>query len=333
MGLLIEGQWHDEWYDTDADKGHFVRKQSQFRNRITPDGAGNGEFKAEAGRYHLYVSYACPWAHRVLILRAIKGLEDVISLSVVHPLMGQYGWSFENGEDVIPDSIHGAEYLYQVYRAAQADYTGRVTVPILWDRQTGTIVSNESSDIIRMLGSAFDNIGARPGDYYPAHLKKEIDALNRRIYATVNNGVYKAGFATAQEAYEEAVVPLFESLDWLEDMLSRTRYLTGPQVTEADWRLFTTLVRFDAVYVGHFKCNLKTMAEYPNLSGYIRDLYQQPGVAGTVNMSHIKRHYYQSHQMINPTGVIPMGPVTDFAAPHNRGILTDSDIMRGKNNG
>ncbi len=333
MGLLIKGVWHDKWYDTDADKGRFVRRQSQFRNRITPDGQGYGGFKAEAGRYHLYVSLACPWAHRTLIYRAIKGLEDMISLSVVHPFMGQYGWSFEEGEAVIADSIHGAEYLYQVYGAAQADYTGRVTVPILWDRKSGTIVSNESSDIIRMLASAFDGIGARPGDYYPLPLQKEIDALNARIYATVNNGVYKAGFATSQEAYEEAVVPLFESLDWLEDMLSRTRYLTGPQITEADWRLFTTLVRFDAVYVGHFKCNLKTMAEYPNLSGYIRDLYQQPGVAGTVNMTHIKRHYYQSHQMINPTGVIPMGPVTDFATPHNRGMLGDSDILKGNKDG
>ena len=325
MGLLIDGKWHDQWYDTVANKGRFVRKESQFRNWVTADGAvgptGKSGFKAEAGRYHLYVSYACPWAHRTLIFRAIKGLEQMISISVVHPFMGEHGWTFAAGEEVVSDPINGAEYLHQIYTAAQADYTGRVTVPALWDKKTGTIVSNESSEIIRMLGSAFDDVGAKKGDYYPADLRAEIDALNDRIYDTVNNGVYKAGFATTQEAYAEAVIPLFDSLDWLEGILSTQRYLTGPRITEADWRLFTTLVRFDPVYVGHFKCNLRRIADYPNLSGYVRDLYQQPGVRGTVNMDHIKRHYYMSHHMINPTRVVSLGPETDFLAPHNRNMI------------
>lgn len=316
MGLLIEGKWHDKWYDTKADKGRFIRKDSVFRSWVTADGAGG--FKAEAGRYHLYVSLACPWAHRTLIFRAIKGLEDMISVSVVHPYMAEHGWTFAAGDGVVADNINEAEYLHQVYVAAKADYTGRVTVPILWDKKTRTIVSNESSEIIRMFNSAFDDIGALDGDYYPVELRAEIEDLNSRIYSSINNGVYKAGFATTQEAYEEAVVPLFESLDWLEEILSRCRYLAGSQITEADWRLFTTIVRFDAVYVGHFKCNLKTIADYPNLSGYVRDMYQQPGVAGTVNMAHIKQHYYTSHHMINPTSVVPMGPEIDFSLPHNR---------------
>ena len=316
MGLLIEGKWHDKWYETKVDKGRFIRKDSVFRSWVTADGAGG--FKAEAGRYHLYVSLACPWAHRTLIFRAIKGLEDMISVSVVNPYMAEHGWSFVAGDGVVADNINEAEYLHQVYVAAKADYTGRVTVPILWDKKTRTIVSNESSEIIRMFNSAFDDIGALDGDYYPVELRTEIEALNGRIYSSVNNGVYKAGFATTQEAYEEAVVPLFESLDWLEEILSTRRYLTGSQITEADWRLFTTIVRFDAVYVGHFKCNLKTIADYPNLSCYVRDMYQKPGVAGTVNMAHIKQHYYTSHHMINPTSVVPMGPVIDFSLPHNR---------------
>jgi putative glutathione S-transferase len=282
---------------------------------------GKGGYRAEAGRYHLYVSLACPWAHRTLIFRAIKGLDSMISLSVVHPLMGKEGWTFEKGAGVVGDPLHGAKRLHQVYRAAQADYTGRVTVPVLWDKKTRTIVSNESAEIIRMFNSAFDEIGAASGDYYPQELRGEIDALNARIYDTVNNGVYKAGFATRQEAYEEAVGPLFDSLDWLDDILSRSRYLTGAQRTEADWRLFTTLVRFDAVYVGHFKCNLRRIIDYPHLSGYLRGLYQQPGVADTVNMDHIKQHYYQSHDMINPTGVVPLGPMLDFMTSHNRHIL------------
>ena len=325
MGLLIDGKWHDQWYDTKANEGRFVRKESQFRHWVTADGTagptGKDGFQAEAGRYHLYVSYACPWAHRTLIFRAIKGLEQMISISVVHPYMGEHGWTFQQGPGVIADNLHNAEYMCQVYQAAQVDYTGRVTVPVLWDKKTETIVSNESADIIRMLNTAFDGIGATEGDYYPAELREEIERLNGRIYDTVNNGVYKVGFATTQAAYEEAVVPLFESLDWLEEILATRRYLTGADITEADWRLFTTLVRFDPVYVGHFKCNFRTIADYPNLSGYVRDLYQQPGVAATVNMDHIKQHYYISHHMINPTGVVPMGPEVDNNAPHTRALL------------
>ncbi|MGB7270475.1 MAG: glutathione S-transferase family protein, partial [Albidovulum sp.] len=264
MGLLQDGHWVDQWYDTKETGGRFVRKAPQFRNWITPDGSagpsGTAGFQAEAGRYHLYVSHACPWAHRTLIFRALKGLEDMISLSVVHWHMAENGWTFAPGDGVIADGINGARFLYQVYTAAKPDYSGRVTVPVLWDKKTATIVSNESPEIIRMLNSAFDAIGAAPGDYYPQALRAQIDALNARIYDTVNNGVYKAGFATTQTAYEEAVVPLFETLDWLEDILGKHRYLTGPKITEADWRLFTTLIRFDPVYVGHFKCNLRRIA-------------------------------------------------------------------------
>ena len=325
MGLLQDGKWVDQWYDTKASKGRFVRKASQFRNWVTVDGApgpsGNGGFKAEAGRYHLYVSLACPWAHRTLIFRALKGLEDAISLSVVNWYMGADGWTFEDGEGVIPDTVNDAGVLHQVYTKADAPYSGRVTVPVLWDKKTETIVSNESSEIIRMLNSAFDGVGAREGDFYPEPLRTEIDALNDRIYDTVNNGVYKAGFATTQDAYEEAVTHVFESLDWLEARLSEQRYLTGDAITEADWRLFTTLVRFDAVYVGHFKCNLQRIADYEHLSGYLRDLYQQPGVAATVNMDHIKSHYYVSHTTINPTGVVPKGPQLDLSSPHGRDRL------------
>ncbi len=286
--------------------------------RRLPRPTGESGFKAEAGRYHLYVSLACPWAHRTLIFRKLKGLESMISVSMVHWIMREKGWTFEDGPGVVPDPIHGARFLHEVYTAAKRDYTGRVTVPVLWDKTRGTIVSNESSEIIRMLNSAFDRIGATPGDYYPAELREEIDALNVRIYDTVNNGVYKAGFATTQGAYEEAVMPLFESLDWLDERLATRRFLLGSRQTEADWRLFTTLVRFDPVYVGHFKCNLRRIADYPNLSGYLRDLYQTPGVAGTVNMQHIKGHYYESHLGINPTGIVPKGPVLDLDAPHGR---------------
>lgn len=325
MGLLQEGRWVDQWYNTEESDGRFVRRSPQFRNWITSDGApgpsGEGGFKAEAGRYHLYVSLACPWAHRTLIFRALKGLEDMISVSIVHWYMAEYGWTFETGDGVVPDTENGADYLYQIYIAAKSDYSGRVTVPVLWDRITRTIVSNESSEIIRMFNSAFDDIGAQWGDYYPEVLRDEIDELNSRIYSTLNNGVYKSGFATTQEAYEEAVVPLFDTLDWLEERLSRRRFLTGSDITEADWRLFTTLVRFDPVYVGHFKCNLRRIADYPNLSGYIRDLYQQPGVAETVNMEHIKRHYYASHETVNPTRIVSLGPDIDYSLPHNRSNL------------
>ena len=325
MGLLQDGQWVDQWYDTKSTGGRFKRTTPQFRSWITQDGAagpsGEAGFKAEPGRYHLYVSLACPWAHRTLIFRALKGLEEMISVSVVHWYMAEHGWTFESGDGVVHDPIHGARYMHQIYTAALPTYSGRVTVPVLWDKQTNTIVSNESSEIIRMFNSAFDAVGARAGDYYPELLREEIDALNERVYDTVNNGVYKSGFATTQDAYEEAVGPLFESLDWLDERLSTRRYLTGAAITEADWRLFTTLLRFDPVYVGHFKCNIRRIADYPNLSGYVRDLYQQPGVAETVNMEHIKSHYYASHETINPTRIVPIGPEIDYSAPHDRARL------------
>ena len=323
MGLLVDGEWHDKWYDTEENDGKFVRDQAGFRNWVTSDGlagpSGEGGFKAESGRYHLYVSHACPWAHRTMIFRALKGLEDMMPISVVNWLMQDKGWTFEEADGVIDDPIHNAKYMHQIYTAAKPDMSGRVTVPVLWDKKQNTIVSNESSEIIRMFNSAFDGLGAKEGDYYPESLREEIDAINERVYNTVNNGVYKSGFATTQEAYEEAVVPLFESLDWLDDILGNNRYLTGDKITEADWRLFTTLIRFDPVYVGHFKCNLKRIADYKNLPGYIRELYQIEGVAKTVHMDHIKGHYYESHEMINPTGVVPMGPEIDYTQPHGRG--------------
>lgn len=322
MGLLQDGKWVDQWYDTESSGGHFVRKAPQFRSWVTVDGtagpSGDGGFKAESGRYHLYVSLACPWAHRTLIFRALKELEQMISVSVVHWYMAEDGWTFAAGDGVLPDTVNDAQLMHEVYTKAMSDYSGRVTVPVLWDKQTKTIVSNESSEIIRMFNSAFDGIGAKAGDYYPPDMRSETDSLNERIYATVNNGVYQCGFATTQAAYEEAVTPLFDTLDWLEDRLRSKRYLTGDQITEADWRLFTTLIRFDAVYVGHFKCNIRRIADYPNLSEYLRDLYQQPGIAKTVNMEHIKRHYYESHETINPSRVVPQGPVIDFTVPHNR---------------
>jgi putative glutathione S-transferase len=322
MGLLVDGQWQDRWYDTSSTGGKFVRKDAQFRNWVTPDGApgptGEGGFEAAAGRYHLYVSYACPWAHRTLIFRRLKGLEDAISVSVVHWYMAGDGWTFAPGPGVVADPINGAPFMRDVYTAADPHYTGRVTVPVLWDKERNMIVSNESSEIIRMLNSAFDGIGATPGDYCPEALRDEIDAVNERVYGDVNNGVYKSGFATSQEAYEEAVTTLFDTLDWLEERLGGQRYLVGDQITEADWRLFTTLLRFDPVYVGHFKCNVRRIVDYPNLWGYTRDLYQQPGVADTVHMDHIKRHYYESHDTINPTRVVPVGPAIDFDAPHDR---------------
>lgn len=322
MGLLQDGKWVDQWYDTKASGGRFMRTDAQFRNWITKDGSagpsGSAGFKSEPGRYHLYVSYACPWAHRTLIFRTLKGLQDMISISAVNWVMLENGWTFEDANGVIPDMVHNSDFMYQVYQAAEKDYSGRVTVPVLWDKKTNTIVSNESSEIIRMLNTAFDDLGATEGDYYPEDLRAEIDWVNARIYDTVNNGVYKTGFATTQAAYEEAVIPLFDSLDWLEERLSQSRYLIGDALTEADWRLFTTLVRFDPVYVGHFKCNLKRIADYPNLSGFVRELYQVHGIAETVNMQHIKGHYYESHLMINPTGVVPMGPELDLLAAHGR---------------
>ncbi|MCK8464668.1 glutathione S-transferase family protein [Aliiroseovarius sp. S1339] len=325
MGLLQDGKWVDQWYDTKSSGGRFLRKAPQFRNWVTADGSagpsGEAGFKAEPDRYHLYVSLACPWAHRTLILRALKGLEGMIPISIVHWYMAQDGWTFQPVDGSMPDTVNGAQFMHQVYTTAQSDYSGRVTVPVLWDKKNKTIVSNESSEIIRMFNAAFDGVGATPGDYYPAPLRDEIDTLNDRIYSTVNNGVYKAGFATSQEAYEEAVVPLFDTLDDLEKRLSTQRYLTGSTITEADWRLFTTLVRFDPVYVGHFKCNLRRIVDYPNLWGYVRDLYQQTGIAETVDMVHIKNHYYASHDTINPSGVVPKGPDVDFNAPHDRAKL------------
>lgn len=322
MGLLVDGQWQDKWYDTEASGGRFVREDAGFRNWVTADGSagptGVGGFKAEANRYHLYVSLACPWAHRTTIYRKLKGLEDMISLSVVHPFMGDKGWTFAEGAGVIADPIVNASYLYEVYVAAKPNYTGRVTVPILWDKKTNTIVSNESSEIIRMLNSAFDEAGATDVNFLPKALLAEIDTINEFVYSAVNNGVYKAGFATTEAAYKEAVVTLFDALDTLEARLADQRYLLGDTITEADWRLFTTLVRFDAVYVGHFKCNIRRIVDYPNLWGYLRDLYQVPGIAETVNIEHIKAHYYTSHANINPTRIIPVGPLLDFNEPHDR---------------
>jgi len=324
MGLLIDGVWHTEEPKADAPAdGSFARKEAAFRNWVTPDGrpgpSGHDGFAASAGRYHLYVSLACPWAHRVLIMRALKGLEQIIHVSVTHWLMGDQGWSFAQGEGVIPDSLFNSRYLHEIYTRADASYTGRVTVPVLWDQHTQTIVNNESSEIIRMLNSAFDSVGARRGDYYPQDKRAEIDALNARIYDTVNNGVYRAGFATTQTAYEQAIGPLFETLDRLESHLAQSRFLCGDGLTEADIRLFTTLVRFDSVYHGHFKCNLRRITDYPNLWAYTRDIYQVPGVAQTVSMTHIKRHYYMSQRRINPTGIVPVGPMLDFDAPSERG--------------
>ena len=328
MGLLVDGKWQDQWYDTSESGGRFVRSDAQYRNWVTPDGApgpsGDGRFEAEPGRYHLYVSLACPWAHRTLILRALKGLEEAISVSVVHWLMQEQGWTFADGPGVLPDTVNGAAYMHQVYTAADPCYSGRVTVPVLWDRKRRAIVSNESSEIIRMLNSAFDELGALPGDYYPAELRPEIDPINQRVYDTVNNGVYKAGFATSQAAYEEAVIPLFETLDWVEERLASRRFLLGEALTEADIRLFTTLVRFDAVYFGHFKCNLRRIVDYPNLWAYTRDIYHWPGVTSTINLEHIKRHYYESHSTVNPTGVVPLGPVIDFSAPHDSARATNA---------
>lgn len=325
MGLLIDGEWHDQWYDTKASGGRFIRSESQFRNWITADGApgpsGEGGFKAEPGRYHLYVSLACPWAHRVLIMRALKGLDAMLPISVAHWLMAEKGWTFAPGPGVVPDPLHHADYLYEVYVAAQPGYSGRVTVPVLWDKERRTIVNNESAEIIRMLTDAFDAVGAKPGDYYPAALRAQIDAVNARVYDGFNNGVYKAGFATSQTAYDEAVAGVFETLDWIEERLSRQRYLLGGQLTEADIRLFTTLVRFDEVYHGHFKCNRRRIVDYPNVWGFTREMFQLPGVAATVNMAHIKHHYYESHRTINPTGIVPIGPAPDFMAPHGREAL------------
>ena len=323
MGLLIDGQWHDKWYETKESGGRFVREDAQFRNWITPDGSagptGEAGFEAEAGRYHLFASYACPWVHRVFLFRKLKGLEDMIDVSFVHWHMAESGWTFKKDENnIVGDKLFNFDFAHQIYTKADPNYSGRVTVPILWDTKTDTIVSNESSEIIRMLNSAFDKIGATPGDYYPEAQRKEIDALNERIYNTVNNGVYRAGFSTSQDAYEEAIEPLFATLDWLDNKLGESRFLTGDQPTEVDWRLFPTLLRFDPVYVGHFKCSKKRIVDHQNLWAYTRDLYQWPGITDTINMDHARKHYYISHKTINPTSVLPICPDIDWMEPHGR---------------
>ncbi len=324
MGQLVDGVWQDTWYDTKSTGGAFQRSTAKYRNWITADGSagpsGEGGFAAESGRYHLYVSYACPWAHRTLIFRALKGLADHIEVSVVHPDMLSDGWTFETGFDgATGDRLHGLPFARDIYIKADPRVSGRVTVPILWDRERETIVSNESSEIIRMFNSAFDGITGNDLDFWPEALRAAIEPVNDRIYDSLNNGVYKSGFATTQAAYDAAVGPLFDTLDWLEDRLSRTRYLMGDRITEADWRLFTTLIRFDPVYHGHFKCNRRKIAEYPNLWGYTRELYQWPGVAPTVRLDHITRHYHYSHDSVNPHRIVPIGPEMDLDAPHGRG--------------
>ena len=323
MGLLIDGAWHDKWYDTKSTGGKFERQQSAYRNWITADGSpgpsGEGGFPAESGRYHLYVSYACPWAHRTLIFRQLKGLEHHIGVSVVHPLMRGDGWTFATDFDgATGDPVLGKRFLREVYQAADPQATTRVTVPVLWDKERQTIVSNESAEIIRMLNSAFDGITGNRLDFYPEPLRAEIDRINAAVYDNVNNGVYKAGFATTQAAYDEAVTALFDELDRLDARLARQRYLVGDRITEADWRLFTTLARFDPVYVGHFKCNIRRLVDYPALWPYACELYQVPGVAGTVRFDHIKVHYHASHETVNPHGIVPKGPLVDFSAPHGR---------------
>ena len=328
MGLLVDGKWQDKWYDTDKTGGKFEREAARFRNWVTADGSagpeGEGGFKAESGRYHLYVSMACPWAHRTLIFRRLKGLEKHISVSVVHPDMVENGWEFRPDSEQHRDHLHGFRFMHQVYTKAAPEYSGRVTVPTLWDKKKETIASNESAEIIRMFNSAFDGLeGVRADlDFYPEELQGEIDEVNARVYDTVNNGVYKAGFATAQDKYEEAYSALFDSLEWLEERLSSQRYLVGGQLTEADWRLFTTLIRFDAVYFSHFKCNRRRIIDFPALSAYVRDLYQVQGVAETVDIDQIKRHYYVSQRTINPTQIVPVGPELDFDSPHGRESLS-----------
>lgn len=316
MGLLVDGLWQDKWYDTRENGGKFERQESKFRGAIGSE--AGAQHPPESGRYHLYVAYACPWAHRALILRQLKGLTEHIDVSVVNPDMLGDGWRFTEYPGSTGDKLYHYDYLHQLYTKAKHDVTTRVTVPVLWDKQTQSIVNNESADIIRIFNSDFNTLTGDTQDFYPSPLREEIDDINKLVYHAVNNGVYKAGFATTQSAYEDAVNTLFEALDTLETRLSTQRYLVGLQITEADWRLFTTLIRFDAVYHGHFKCNIRQIADYPNLYAYMKELYQYPGVADTVNFDHIKRHYYYSHTMVNPTQVIPVGPKQDLMAPHNR---------------
>jgi putative glutathione S-transferase len=316
MGFLIDGEWHDKWRDTEAKDGSFVRPDAKLRNWITPNGepgpTGDGGFQAEAGRYHLYIADSCPWAHRAMIFRLLKGLQDMISVSVVNAISGANGWTFAEGHGVVPDPEFGAEFLYQIYQRSHSTYTGQVTVPTLWDKAQKKLVSNESGEIIRMFNSAFDDIGAAKGDYYPSHLRAEIDSVNELVYAAVNNGVYRVGFATSQQAYEDAYNKLFDALEQLEERLASRTYLIGEQLTEADWRLFTTLVRFDYVYYGAFRCNKRRIVDYPNLWQFVRRLYKMPGIADTVDVWSIKAHYYASGKLLKQTQIVPLGPEIDF---------------------
>ncbi|HAR80815.1 MAG: glutathione-dependent reductase [Roseobacter sp.] len=323
MGLLIDGEWRDKWYDTESTGGKFERSTSKFRNWVTADGSagpsGKSGFQAQSGRYHLYVSYACPWAHRALIFRALKDLTDHISVSVVHPDMMEDGWTFATDfEGATGDTLFGSDFLRDIYIKADPNFTGRVTVPVLWDKAQNTIVSNESAEIIRMFNNAFNEITGNTDDYWPTDLREQIADINERVYETVNNGVYKAGFATSQDAYDDAVHPLFDSLAWLESILENNRFLAGDKLTEADWRLFTTLARFDLVYHTHFKCNHKRLTDYPNLWAYTRQLYQHADIAETVHFDHIVRHYHFSQTTVNPHQIIPINPTVDFTAPHGR---------------
>ncbi|OLO10559.1 glutathione-dependent reductase [Chromohalobacter japonicus] len=330
MGLLIDGRWHDQWYDTKKHGGEFVRESAQLRDWVTPDGApgpqGQPGIAAEKGRFHLYVSLACPWAHRTLIMRKLKGLEDLVGVSYTSPLMLEQGWSYATDEGSSGDPLNGVDYHHQLYTLTEAHYTGRVTVPALWDKREGRIVNNESADLVRMLGGAFDDLTGNRLDLYPVDLRETIDAVNADVYDHINNGVYKAGFATQQAVYEKHVTALFDALERLESRLDTQRYLAGEWLTEADIRLFTTLIRFDAVYHGHFKCNLRRIEDYPNLSNYLREIYQWPGIAETVNFDHIKRHYYYSHDTINPTRIVPKGPVLALERPHDRERLLGRGI-------
>ena len=315
LGILAEGKWISR-RDQEDEQGRFIRPSTTFRHKITADGSSG--FKAESGRYHLYISWACPWAHRTAILRKLKGLEDAIGLSVVAAEIDQNSWEFSDEPGAIPDTVNHTNYLWQLYLLAEPKYSGRVTVPVLWDKQTGTIVNNESREIIRMLDTEFDSIAQKDVNFYPEDLRSKIDETIDAIYQPINNGVYRAGFATTQSAYEEAVTELFDALDYWEGVLAKQRYLCGDIITEADWCMFTTLLRFDSVYYVHFKCNLRRIVDYPNLWNYLKDLYQQPGVKETCNLDHIKRHYYKSHPNVNPTRIVPKGPIIDFEAPHNR---------------
>jgi len=333
MGMLIDGKWQDVWYDTSKSEGRFVRESARFRHWITADGSpgpeGDGGFAAEPGRYHLYVSLACPWAHRTLMVRALKGLETLIDVSVVSPIMLDQGWTYNTTEGSTGDHVNKHDYHHQVYTTAQLDYTGRVTVPVLWDKQKQCIVNNESSEIIRMFNHAFNDITGNQWDFYPAALRAQIDRWNDRIYPAVNNGVYRAGFATTKQAYEEAYHELFSELDHIDRHLNDNRYLLGQTLTEADIRLFTTLIRFDAVYHGHFKCNRQRLEDFANIPAYVRDIYQMDGVAETVDFDHIKTHYYASHHTINPTGVVPLGPDIDFSRTHGRENLAKNQLAVG----